>query len=599
MEHIWKVAKILTCNAKFKCPNYYCIPFEYVCDGSWDCPTGTDENVCTDTHRCNQMFKCKGTFSKCIHLGNICDNISNCPLGDDEFLCEVKDITCPINCQCLALAISCKQGKLPTVKALLPFMYISLHNSDDITFSYVMTRAPNVNYLKLKFNDIIMQDICNCQKCSQLFIFDVAFNLIEIIKKQCFHGYHQLLALNINDNLIRHIEDQSFTNLQSLKFVNLSNNNILNVPQFIFLNINFLNVISIKNNPLRSIHENAFQDVKVKLIESTSYQICCIVNQKVKCNAEKPWYISCSDLLSTRSMKFIYILMSIFILFVNIFSIFSHATLRKSKPTYFITVVSVNMTDMLCGLYLCLIWITDLYFQGKFISHERHWRSSFLCFTAFGMSIWFSIVTPLILLFLSFLRLIVVVNPLSIKLKNTRSMFKCLLTIILISMSVATVLTFLMKFTQEKVPLNLCLPFVDPTNSILLIKVIAWCVAVLQVIISVMILASHSFLVQNLRQYHMKMDSNKEKQQSNKTIIIQLALITVSNIICWVPTNIIYLTSLFLPRYPTDSVIWTTVLVTPLNSMINPTVFTVTLLKGLVTSKIYFSQKLSVNIISN
>ena len=513
--------KDFDCNAKFKCPNYYCIPFEYVCDGSWDCPTGTDENVCTDTHRCNQMFKCKGTFSKCLHLGNICDNTTNCPLGDDEFLCAARDITCPLKCQCLSLAISCKQGKLPTVKALLPFIYISLFNSNDITLNYVMARAPSVNYLKLGFNNIMMQDICNCQICGQLFMFDVVFNLIEIIKKQCFHGYYQLLALNLNDNLIRYIEDQYFTNLQSLKFVNLSNNNILNIPKFIFINSHSIHMISIKHNPLILIHENAFQNVQVKLVESTSYHICCIVNQKTKCNAEKPWYISCSDLLSTGAMKFIYILMSIFILFVNTLSIFSHAILRKTKPTYFITVVSVNITDMLCGLYLCVIWITDIYFKGKFISHERYWRSSFLCFSAFGLSLWFSIVTPLILLFLSWLRLMVVVNPLSITLKNSRSIFKCLLAIILISMSVSIVLTFLMMFTQEQVPLNLCLPFVDPTNSISLTKVIAWCVAIIQGTISVVIVASHAFLVQNLRQYHMKMDLNKNKQYSGTAIIIQ------------------------------------------------------------------------------
>ena len=360
-----------------------------------------------------------------------------------------------------------------------------------------------------------------------------------------------------------------------------------------------MNMISIKNNPLRSIHENAFQNVKVKLVESTSYQICCIVNSKTKCNAEKPWYISCSDLLSTGSMKLIYVLMSLFILFVNILSIFSHAILRKSKPTYFITVVSVNITDILCGLYLCLIWITDLYFRGKFVSHERHWRSSFLCFCAFGLSLWFSIVTPFILLFLSLLRLTVVVNPLSIKLKNARSIFKCQLAIILISMSVSVVLTFLMKFQQEKMPLNLCLPFVDPTNSISLTKVIAWCVAIIQGTISVVILASHSFLIQNLRQYHMEMDWNKNKQHSGTNIIIQLALITVSNIICWIPTNVIYLSSFFLPRYPTDLVIWTTVLVTPLNSIINPTVFVVILLKDLVATKIYFPQNLTINIIHN
>ena len=134
------------------------------------------------------MFKCKGTLSKCIHLGNICDNIKNCPLGDDEFLCEVKDIMCPVNCQCLSLAISCRQGYSPAAK-ILPFMYISLNNSNDISFSDVITRSPNVNYLKLRFNSIQIQDICNCQRCGHLLVFDVAFNFIEIIRKQCFHGY--------------------------------------------------------------------------------------------------------------------------------------------------------------------------------------------------------------------------------------------------------------------------------------------------------------------------------------------------------------------------------------------------------------------------
>ena len=583
--------KDFDCNAKFKCPNYYCIPFEYVCDGSWDCPTGTDENVCNDPQRCNKMFKCKGTLSKCIHLGNICDNIKNCPLGDDEFLCEVKDITCPVNCQCLSLAISCRQGNLPAAK-ILPFMYISLNNSNDITFIDVITRSPNVNYLKLRFNNIQIQDICNCLRCGHLLVFDVAFNFTEIIRQQCFHGYYPLTALNLNDNLIKYIEDKSFTKLHNLKFVNLSNNNILNVPQFIFSSTQLMNTISIKNNPLRSIHENALQNVNVKIIESTSYQICCIVHQ-AKCNAKKPWYISCSDLLSTGTIKFIYILMSIFIMFVNTLSICSHVILRKSNTSYFITVASVNITDMLCGLYLCIIWITDLYFKGKFISNERYWRSSFLCFTAFGISLWFSVIAPVLLLFLSLSRLMIVVNPLSVRFKATKSIFKFLSVIILGSMSASIVLTLLMKFTQVRLPLNLCLPFVDSTNSILLTKAIAWCVAIIQVIISVLILALHSLLVQNLRQYQMEMGQDKNKDHSDKTIIIQLALITVSNIICWLPTNIIYLTSLFLPRYPTDLVIWTTVLVTPLNSMINPTVFAVTLLRGLsaTKTKIHFFRK--------
>ncbi len=31
------------CNGHFKCPQYYCILWVYICNGVWDCPFGLDE----------------------------------------------------------------------------------------------------------------------------------------------------------------------------------------------------------------------------------------------------------------------------------------------------------------------------------------------------------------------------------------------------------------------------------------------------------------------------------------------------------------------------------------------------------------------------
>ena len=209
--------KGFNCNSNFKCPNYYCIPYEYVCDGSWDCPTGSDENFCRDLHRCFQMFKCKATLSMCIHLGNICDGFKNCPLGDDEFLCEIKNILCPFNCQCLSLVISCRQGNLPTSQMILPFIYVSLKNTKVISIEHLMRRSPFIHYLKLRFNNILIQHICICYKCNGLLLLDVANNLVEMIKMQCFQSFSPLKSLILNDNVIRYIEDQSFSNLKKLK----------------------------------------------------------------------------------------------------------------------------------------------------------------------------------------------------------------------------------------------------------------------------------------------------------------------------------------------------------------------------------------------
>ena len=59
----------------------------------------------------------------------------------------------------------------------------------------------------------------------------------------------------------------------------------------------------------------------------------------------------------------------------------------------------------------------------------------------------------------------------------------------------------------------------------------------------------------------------------------QVVIVTFSNLMCWIPSKIIYISTLFMSKYPTDLFIWTTIAVTPLNSMIDPLVFVVSTMK--------------------
>ena len=62
-------------------------------------------------------------------------------------------------------------------------------------------------------------------------------------------------------------------------------------------------------------------------------------------------------------------------------------------------------------------------------------------------------------------------------------------------------------------------------------------------------------------------------------MVSQLILISTSNILCWFPTNAIYLSAMYLPIYPINLVIWTTEIIMPINSVINPCVFLLTNMK--------------------
>ena len=76
------------CSEYFKCPLSYCIPFELICNGKWECPHGNDEINC-HTFSCPNLFKCKNQ-TKCIHFSKLCNMNKDCMFGDDESWCTKK-----------------------------------------------------------------------------------------------------------------------------------------------------------------------------------------------------------------------------------------------------------------------------------------------------------------------------------------------------------------------------------------------------------------------------------------------------------------------------------------------------------------------------
>ena len=94
------------CSDKYyKCPDYYCIPWRYLCNAEWNCPSGNDEINCVN-RTCPGQLKCKNS-EICIEIDNLCDSFADCPYFDDTNFCETRLPACPVNCTCLLYSISC------------------------------------------------------------------------------------------------------------------------------------------------------------------------------------------------------------------------------------------------------------------------------------------------------------------------------------------------------------------------------------------------------------------------------------------------------------------------------------------------------------
>ncbi len=105
-QHLINCESFICDGAYYKCPESYCIPWRYICNGKVDCPGGVEEISCK-IEQCPGFFKClNSTYSSiCVSTLNVCDGFgfADCPNGDDEYYCSNKLQVCPDECECRLL----------------------------------------------------------------------------------------------------------------------------------------------------------------------------------------------------------------------------------------------------------------------------------------------------------------------------------------------------------------------------------------------------------------------------------------------------------------------------------------------------------------
>ena len=215
------------------------------------------------------------------------------------------------------------------------------------------------------------------------------------------------------------------------------------------------------------------------------------------------------------------------------------------------------------------------------------WKSSPICFTAFGVVFWFTMLNQALQILISLSRLMIVIHPMNTPFKNIDFIVKAIFYIFLVSFFITITTALLVIATETKIENNLCLPFVDPTKSFLLTKVLTWFMVITSSVSSVMITIIHISLYINKRKSSINIRKYKVDNNSDIPLIVQLSIISLSNFLCWFPMNGTFMAAMFLSSYSLDLIMWTTVIVMPLNCFIIPLVFVITSLKKYVKSKCF------------
>ncbi len=583
------------CNSRFKCPDHYCILWNQVCDGIWHCPQGSDE---ADLHRCGPARPCQGLYkcrqqSICIHSTSVCDKKEDCLFCDDEDMgmCSLQNVRCPLACRCLTFAVMCISQNFTAegFDSFGIFKSVYIHSSNFQDFA------------KFQFGDLLgltitqshFTKLCDLMNSVKKLIFlNIEENSVSELQAGCFKFTKALSLMKLNENHINIILAQVFKPMHKLKILNISGNPIVRILPGAFDQASCLRVVSLLHTETTEIPNTLFQNVPLEYIETSDFKFCCL--KEIQCSTELPWHFDCTDLLIHTGIKVTFYIVSCAIIILNILSCFlqylSHTKGFETIPANACLLVSVNVSDILYSFPLFVLWIADLTYEGIYFLFEHKWRSSAFCYITYGLFLNFSVLSPMTLCLLFYSRLMIVEHPVDSDFKETDFVLRRIgftfLGVVLYSI-ICTAVTAIMNFYVLHVSFSgLCSPFVhQQTVKSFTLSHIWTALAVFVLIFSTtFILVVYSKLLTSLSdtQEQIKSSASESKNKSFRRLVCQLVIVVVTNILCWLPSCAAFLFSLFYEKDPDEIMFWTTIVITPVNSLVNPAVFSFMTLRKIV-----------------
>ncbi len=555
-SHIQSCSKF-ECNYHFKCPDQFCIPWGYLCNGIWDCPEGTDElaNMCYERN-CSGLFSCKHSTTMCLHLEDVCDGLAECPFKDDEMLCNLQGNLCPSGCTCLNYAIWCSRENVHFLNVPLP--YVSSHTTFcNISSLHFLAELTFVIFINISHNSL--SQIGNTfHKNKYLVSIDLSFNTIQRLLRLSFFSMDRIRYILLKNNMITTIDKSSFQDLSLLFVLDLSGNSI-DVFDLNFLSgICLLHILFVSQNPYTKIYEgNVMTGVDLKIMYTDKHKFCCLKSTSA-CFHNDSRHVSCSALLPDLWLPVGTFCCASCILILNFISLSSFLTRipQKKKQPFFIVVSTVNIAHMLFGLCLFAIFTANLYFQTTFPLHEDTWKNSIICVSIFTIQLFYDLFMPLWLSFLSVVRLLVVTKPFTFTVNSKSFVSKILFFSTVVS------LAFCILLVKKLPSCSLCLPFISGFAVPIL-------VLFLEIAALVVIAFSHVFIVKGLKA---SKKAACQVLEVSSTIYTQLVLLFLCYILSWLPASVVYLI-VANATYSRQFVMWVTVTLFSINALFNPLLF--------------------------
>ena len=269
-------------------------------------------------------------------------------------------------------------------------------------------------YLTLNNNNISDIHPDGFQGLSDLLRLDLQNNRISSMQSKHFESFHKLQFLDLSNNIInelafpssavlgklkflllsdnklRMISNDMFKNMSSLTYLDVSNNyiNIINSMSSVSSLIGPISEIDLRKNNLYSLNTASFRGFRNSTRVMVDNEATCCFIKTANCSASIPrsQFLTCGRLLPNLIQRVSMWILGIFTLFSNIGVLFyRYRYKQKENKVQKLLISNLSISDTIMGIYMIIIVSADLYYKKVFPS--EWWRLSFTCKFAGTLSV--------------------------------------------------------------------------------------------------------------------------------------------------------------------------------------------------------------------
>ncbi len=532
------------CGMMYKCPGYYCLPWNLVCDGFWDCPRGSDEEFCV-TRNCSGMFSCPNT-SICIHMAGICNSVIDCPGLNDEVFCDLPP--CQSHCHCLAYMIHCTNATKPTIfgpYSFISFVHCNLGNN--FLNNLHSKQIRNVHYLDLTGNHITDP----CQKMSKiqanLELLNLACNKMHYVKSNCL-GKLIVKHIGLERNEIQQLEGFAFSQQKGTISMNLDQNRLLYLNISSFNGMEKLKILSLLRNGIMWIDKQFFVLTTGLRINLDSALICCMYkthniwcdleeNANPECIPDDSFYwfplelvVGCVELVTSIIMCLLY------------FREYLSKLIKPEARSYRTSLVGMYLNQAFYAIGLILVASTEAMNQRR----EHHvlliqlQNESTVCPIVSVISFTSILCGVFLQIFISFLRYEAIKWPFFTKFKKSTYVRNIIIIVFILSLFLSSTLVLALQVVKNSIhqfTLSCSLLSIKGQYSYNIFTLSAWFIILVYVSSLLVVNTFYTLLYKGMDNASLTKTTNNKK----KSLILKIVCLLFINNLFWLASSILLL----------------------------------------------------------